>query len=247
SRLDEPYKNFPGSWPGIFFGTNRKNQILNYCTIQNAYQGLIFQPTASGNTSQVLLNGCELNNISDIGLGAVSSKITAINCLITNCGFNVYAIAGGDYRFQHCTIASINNNYVEHKNPVFTVSNAGNGQLQNLKCIIENSIIYGEGNSSIENELSTQIANGASFQLQVFNSLVANKKANTAIQFNNSLLNQSPVFDSINISRRIFSFPLKPTSPCIDKGILLSSIITDFVGKNRVLGTLPDMGCYEIK
>ncbi len=247
SRLDEPYKNFPGSWPGIFFGTHRKNQILNYCTIKNAYQGLIFQPLAVGNNAQVLLNGCELNNISDIGLGAVNSRITATNCLITNCGFNVYAIAGGNYRFQHCTIASIHNNYVEHKNPVFTVSNAGNGQLQNLQCFIENSIIYGEGNNTIENELSTQVANGANFQLQVSNSLVGNKRANTVIQFSNSLLNQSPLFDSINVGRRIFSFLLKPTSPCIDKGILLSGIPTDFVGKNRILGTLPDMGCYENK
>lgn len=36
-RLDEPYKNFPASYPGIIFTDPSRNNVLNYAIIKNAY------------------------------------------------------------------------------------------------------------------------------------------------------------------------------------------------------------------
>ncbi len=40
-RLDEPYRDYPGSWPGIFFrGTSTGNQLQS-AVIRNAYQAIV--------------------------------------------------------------------------------------------------------------------------------------------------------------------------------------------------------------
>src|SRR4030095_1380807 len=39
-RLDDPYKDFPASWPGIYFNTSSKDNIFNYAVLKNAYQAI---------------------------------------------------------------------------------------------------------------------------------------------------------------------------------------------------------------
>src|SRR5690349_17925732 len=40
-RLDDPYRDFPGSWPGIYFRDKSKNNTLQYASVLNAYQGVV--------------------------------------------------------------------------------------------------------------------------------------------------------------------------------------------------------------
>ncbi|HEY4936176.1 MAG TPA: hypothetical protein VII44_06330, partial [Puia sp.] len=40
-RLDQPYANYPGSWPGIYFRDASKDNVLNYAVFQNGYQSLV--------------------------------------------------------------------------------------------------------------------------------------------------------------------------------------------------------------
>jgi hypothetical protein len=60
----------------------------------------------------------------------------------------------------------------------------------------------------------------------------------------NSLKNQLPIFDSIDINKRYFNFRLRSNSPCINAGFA-TGLLFDLDGKSRTLGTLPDLGCYE--
>jgi hypothetical protein len=39
-RLDEPYKNFPGGWPGIYFRGKSQDNEMTFAVIKNAYQAL---------------------------------------------------------------------------------------------------------------------------------------------------------------------------------------------------------------
>ncbi|MCP2936719.1 hypothetical protein NK983_28940, partial [Salmonella enterica subsp. enterica serovar Typhimurium] len=49
-RLDEPYRNFPGAWPGIYFRGESKDNELNYAIIKNAYRGLVSEkPSINSN------------------------------------------------------------------------------------------------------------------------------------------------------------------------------------------------------
>ena len=122
-RLDDPYKNFPAGWPGIYFRGSSRENILNWAVIQNAYQGIVTEQPSLNTNARVTLNQCVIDNIYDAGILAIQSSVTASNCLISNCGKNVQLINGGKYQFSHCTVASFSSSYLSHKEPVLFVSN----------------------------------------------------------------------------------------------------------------------------
>jgi len=39
--MDDPYRDFPGSWPGIYFRKTSINNKLQYAFIKNAYQAVV--------------------------------------------------------------------------------------------------------------------------------------------------------------------------------------------------------------
>ena len=49
-RLDEPYKDYPASWPGYFSSATSKDNVFNYAVIKNAYQAIgITDPSPNAN------------------------------------------------------------------------------------------------------------------------------------------------------------------------------------------------------
>jgi hypothetical protein len=242
-RIDSPYNNYPGAWPGIYFTQNSNNNIMQYCIIKNAYQGTIAQSPAS--STKLTLNECILDNIYDIAIGGNNSSIAARNCLISNCGYNLYITSGGNYSFNHCTFVTIGNTYIDHKNSAVTLSNTNSSnQINPLAVTIQNSIIYGEGGLA-NDEITLAKNTTAAFNVLLTNVLY---KTQTDITTNatitNSIKNQLPEFDSIDVGNRYFNFRLKATSPCINKGVA-TGVMTDLDGNPRIVGNLPDLGCYE--
>ena len=51
-RLDEPYRDFPASFPGIIFTETSQDNILHYAIIKNAYQGIVSIEKGSGTKFQ---------------------------------------------------------------------------------------------------------------------------------------------------------------------------------------------------
>lgn len=247
-RLDEPYKNFPGGWPGIYFMNSSKDNLLQHCIIKNAYQGTIVQNAASNANPKLTLNECILDNIYDVAVGGVNTSINARNCLISNCGFNVYLAAGGNYNFINCTMVSYGNNYLQHKNAVLTVSNVVNAATtNNITANFTNSIIYGESGLP-EDEINLVKQGTTNYNVNFNNTLYKMKNADpvTATFSGSKLKNVLPIFDSVNVGNRYFNFRLKSTSPVKDKGSVITGVITDLDGNNRNVG-LTDLGCYEIQ
>ncbi len=242
-RIDAPYKNYPGAWPGIYFTQNSNNNIMQYCIIKNAYQGTIVQSTATG--TNLTLNECILDNIYDIAVGGDNSSITARNCLVSNCGYNLYITSGGTYNFNHCTFVSIGNNYIDHKNAVATLSNSNSSnQINPLNITIQNSIIYGEG-GFVDDEIVLAKNIGSVFNVTLTNVLYkAKTDITSSASITNGIKNQLPIFDSINTSVPYYNFRLQSTSPCIDKGFN-TGVLFDLDGNPRTLGLAPDLGCYE--
>jgi hypothetical protein len=242
-RIDAPYKDYPGAWPGIYFTQNSSNNVMQYCIIKNAYQGTIAQSPAA--STKLTLNECILDNIYDVAIGGNNSSIAARNCLISNCGYNLYVTSGGNYSFNHCTFVTIGNSYIDHKNSAVTLSNTNSSNQTNpLTVAIQNSIIYGEG-GLVNDEITLAKNASAAFNVSLTNVLYKTKadiSANATIT--NSLKNELPIFDSIDVGKRYFNFRLKATSPCINKGIT-TGVLTDLDGNARIVGNLPDIGCYE--
>ena len=162
-RLDLPYANYPGSWPGIFFRQNSRDNVLNYAVLQNGNQTLVSEGPSTDLNPKLSLNQCVINNSLAQGILAVQSSIHAINCLISNCGQNIVIGLGGVYQFEYCTIASYSTNLLFHQQPVLTVSNSGlNGSqiiTADLNAGFINCIFWGSDNITDEAVIQKQGSN----------------------------------------------------------------------------------------
>lgn len=245
NRLDDPYRDYPGAWPGIYFRGSSINNQLTYTYIKNAYQGIVVEQPSSNANPKLTLNNCVLDNIYDIGLFAVNSTVAANNCLISNCGTNIALIYGGIYQFNHCTVVSASNSFVQHKNPALTATNfvKQNNTIYTspLTAVFTNSIVWGD-EGFVDNEIVVQKEGTAAVNVTLNNVLFRAKVDPSNTSLNNTLRNMNPQFDSVDVVRRIYDFRLKAGSPAINKGVV-TPLTTDFNGFSRV--GLPDLGCYE--
>lgn len=249
-RLDEPYKGFPASWPGIFFNTGSKDNIFNYAVLKNAYQAIAAQDPSPNANPKVTLNECIIDNAYDAGIITNNSSVSATNCLISNCGKNLALVRGGDYQFVHCTVASYSNDYILHKDPVLLATNYINvnnvPQAAPLNALFQNCIFWGEG-GLVEDEVVIAKDPGAtlavSFDYGLWKIQKTDPSTVAGVTINQIINNQPPLFDSVSNSKRYYDFHLQAGSPAIDKGTN-TSILIDLDGKPRPSG-LPDLGCYE--
>lgn len=250
-RLDDPYKDFPASWPGIFFRSSSKGNVFNYAVLKNAYQAIASQDLSPNYPNpKITLNECIVDNAYDAGIITVNSNIKAVNCLISNCGKNLLLLKGGDYQFTHCTIATYSNNFILHKDPVLSISNFINvnnvPQISPLSALFRNCIFWGDG-GVVEDEVVVSKSGSTAFSVNFDYGLWKIEKNNPTttpgVVASQMINNQPPLFDSIDVSRRYYDFHLQSASPAVNKGTN-AGIVKDLDGRPRPVG-LPDLGCYE--
>jgi len=246
-RLDDPYRDYPASWPGIYFRTNSSDNVFNYAVIKNAYQAIAVQDPSVNANPKVTLNETIIDNAYDAGIISLNSSVKAINCLVSNCGKNLVLAQGGNYEFTHCTVASYSNNFILHKEPVLYLSNyitVNNAPVaKDLKALFRNNIFWGE-NGSVDDEVVVTKDAGASFDASFDSNLWKVKTDPVGISLANIINNQSPQFDSIDVSKRYYDFHLRTkNSPALNAG-MDAGIMNDLDGNPRPVGN-PDLGCYE--
>lgn len=248
-RLDEPYRNFPAAWPGIYFRETSSNNELIFTVVRNAYQGIVLSGPAINANPKLVINESIIDNCYDAGILAIQSDLKAKNCLISNCGKNIVFANGGNYDINHCTAVAISNGFISHTNPVLFLSNYfqdGSTIISNqLFASIRNSIFWGE-NGTTEDEVVIDKQGSATLNVNFQNCLWKVKKDPASVPgvtASNIIPNQPPQFDSINVQRNFYNFRLKLTSPAVNTGIG-SSVNNDLDGAPRPVG-FPDIGSYE--
>ncbi len=245
-RLDDPYRDFPAGWPGIFFRGASKDNIFTYAVIKNAYQAIASQDLPVNANPKITLNETIIDNAYDAGIIAINSSVRARNCLISNCGKNIFLVKGGDYQFTHCTVVTYANRFIDHRDQVLLVSNfitVNNVPVSaNLNALFRNCIFWGE-NGLVDNEVVVAKNGNTTFNVNFDYNLWKVQTAPTNITSNQIINNQNPQFDSVNTSRNYYDFRLKTGSPAINKGTN-AGVTIDLDGKPRPVG-LPDLGCFE--
>ncbi len=241
-RLDDPYKDFPASWPGIYFRAGSKDNVLNYAVLKNGYQTIAVEDPSPNANPKVTLNECIIDNSYDYGIVAINSSITARNCLISNCGKNIFLVQGGIYNFTHCTGVTISNNFILHREPVLTVSNAANNVAHDLTAVFRNCIFWGE-NGLTENEVVVVKNGNTAFNVTFDQAIWKVTTTPQNITSAGILPNQAPTFDSIDVAHNYYDFRLKTGSKGINNGVN-TIVVTDLDGKPRPVD-LPDLGCFE--
>lgn len=247
-RLDDPYRDYPAAWPGIWFRGQSKNSVLQYTTIKNAYQGIISEGPSINAAPKVTLRECIVDNAYDAGILGINSRIDARNCLLSNCGNNIGFVLGGNYSFTHCTAASFSNFYLLHKTPVLVATNylkqSNNTFITaDLTATFTNCIFWGQF-GTVDDEVVAEKIGASIFNVTLTNCLYKLKDPlNPLIVSNGGLLNQVPLFDSVNTSARVYNFRLKTGSPGLNAGVA-SAVTGDLDGNPRPVAQ-PDLGCYE--
>ena len=247
-RLDDPYKDFPGSWPGIYFRETSKDNLLTFAVIKNAYQAVVVQDPASNTNPKLVMHQCIIDNAYDAGLLSIHSSISADNTLISNCGKNINIVLGGNYTFTNCTIAAYSNNYLLHKFPVLTAANYtdqnGTTITADMDAVFRNCIFWAD-NGTVENEVVVNKQGNNIFNVLFDHSLYKAMLEPSNATFNSVIKNIDPLFDSIDISHRYFDFRITkdPSAPGIDQGAA-TGFLKDLDNNTRTVG-LPDLGSYE--
>jgi hypothetical protein len=177
----------------------------------------------------------------------INTSIKASNLLVSNCGKNIILVKGGDYDFTHCTSAAYSNSYLPHKDPSLVMTNflsqSGLLIVNPLKAVFRNCIFWGENNGFVQDEVVVLKQGTLTPDIQ-FDQVLWRVETNPSYStITGAINNRDPLFDSINTSRRFYSFRLKENSPALNKGAN-TGLTLDLDGAPRPVG-LPDLGAYE--
>lgn len=241
-RLDEPYRGYPASWPGIYFRESSRDNILQYTFIRHAYQAVVAEGPSPSAQPKLRFYESVIDNAYDAGLVGNGSSIEARNCLVSNCGRNVVLISGGTYRFTHCTVASISNNYVPHKEPVLLVTNNTQTGAAALDAVFTNCIFWGEG-GLVENEVQVLKNAAAPFTVSFDHGLWKIASPVADVTATSMQIVADPGFETINSQERYYDFRLKEGTAGLEAG-KVTPVNIDLDGRVRPAG-LPDLGCFE--
>ena len=248
-RLDEPYCNLSGAWPGIYFRNESKNNQLIFAIIKNATRAISVENPSINSNPKLLIKQSIIDNAFETGIESLNSSIDADNTLISNCGNNIKIALGGDYAFTNCTIVAYSTSYLLHAEPVLQVSNYSmqNGAITttNINALFTNCIFWGDG-GTVDNELSV-IKEGANvFNVQLQHCLFKNLVDPPNTILTAIISNQDPLFNSVDIENNYFDFRTTNnlSSPVIDQGVN-TSFLFDLNNNTRQVGLSTDIGCYE--
>lgn len=249
-RLDRDYfgyKDYPGEWRGIHFLSSSMQSNINYTIIKNG--GLtdaavyVQPPWVPLGGPIVEFNNCTISNSAGFGMLCFNTNVRANNCLIHTCGQqNLAIIEGGEYEFNHCTLATFGGTGINHsQQPTVAILNYRDISLTefvgaNLNATFLNCIVYGP----LEDELFMNKKGTWDYNLNIKNCLI--KRINSwLVQPTNTIVNQDPQF--IDVAK--WDFHIANTSPAKQAGANEPNAITI----NDIDGVLrpnpPSIGCYE--
>jgi hypothetical protein len=248
SRLEDWYEDIPGQWGYIYLMPGSKNIFINYATIRNATIGLVVDSVGLDGSDPVVISNTRIEHVSDQGLLAQSSVITASNSLFGDCGSASVALTvGGDYNFYHCTIANYYS-WAVRGTPALYLSNYlddDGGVVYDLTANFYNCIVYGEADDELGcyfEENDTAVIDYKFDHVLLRTSLTDDELADETY-FNDVIVNESPLF----VSTSDYNYQLDTISPAIDSGAsaFASDYPVDYAGNSRLDDEDPDLGFME--
>jgi hypothetical protein len=238
-RLEKMYRDIPGQWGSITFGTASRDNLLRHVEIRNGTNGLVFGNPRYGQIPAITLDAVAVTNMSNAGITVFAADVDAVNCLAANCGSHVVGLfGGGTSRFAYCTVA---NNYSPYIRRTSTAVLTVNQTYSDIEGKIPGNVFF--GNSIIYGTMSNEIdVNGA--DACMFDRCLLRTAMDTATSgFANVLVNTDPMF----IEPSKANFRLKEKSPARDAGDsgIVPPVTEDIDGNSRTVGPAPDLGAYE--
>lgn len=250
NRLESEFEKVPGQWGTIWMASGSIENTIEYLTIKNATVGLMIEGDGLLTTPTLTIKNSQIYNSSSVNFWAKSALIKGENLLLGSAGsHSLYCNMGGDYSFNHCTIANywINGFRAGTALKIDTSSGELANDLTNatfINCIVDGSksqeisLISNDQNAfyfSFTNCLITFEKNGQSVDDPLYDFEDSNF-------YSNGIFNQSPGFvDSFG-----GNFRIDETSAAKDNAQLEAALQVplDLLGTDRTI--MPDIGAYEL-
>jgi hypothetical protein len=251
-RREEIYQSVPNQWQGILVFPGKAQSTFEHVEIRNANIGLQVGTIEDPGSAQVSLHNVKIKHMGYAGIFALKSKINASNTLVYNCGFYCVALlVGGDYQFNHMTIANQQAVISGRKTSSVVLSNflrIKEGDKQKtysgdmVRADWANSIIWGDLDSEVEFGGSSENTFNYKFDRCLLK-LADSINVQNVPHFNAILKNIDPRFKKTSS----FNFELDTLSPAQNKGFVKGAerITLDLKGDSRIYDNLPDLGAYE--
>ncbi|MDR1814774.1 MAG: hypothetical protein LBR18_08015 [Tannerella sp.] len=99
------YDRLSSQWDGIWFRANSFDNELNYTMIRNGVSGLTFDESTP-ERKKITFGNCRITNMDGNLFWAENCNIEAFNSEFSNASDYLMLLAGGIYRFTHCTIVN---------------------------------------------------------------------------------------------------------------------------------------------
>lgn len=236
ARTDRNYAEAPGQWGGIFFLEGSKDNLLDHTVIKNGEVGVRIGTPDNDDEPDVVLSNCLIANMASDGILAFTSDVYAFNTVVYNAGrYLVGNVAGGNYRYEHCTFSNFPSDFFREGPAVVFSDNVlltdQSLLVAPLTAFVFNSVIWGA--EAEEVELNTE--GGAQFVYRFANNLL---KTKTTVLTENNIVNANPRF----FNEFLYDYRPDSLSPLIDAA-RYRNIDFDIQGISR--DSLPDIGAYE--
>ncbi len=239
-RLEEKYENIPGQWGGIYFLEGSKNNKISFTDIRNAEYGLRIGTPDNDSIPDVVVSNTRIENTSLAGIIAFTSDLLLENTLInTSTGFILANLAGGNYYYNHCTLANYASIYfrqgpsVVFSNNLVLDDNSIIDEIINVS--FSNSIIWGD----FDDEIVVNDEGKSHFLISNSNCIF--KTSLTILEGDNTFLSTDTDFMKFADIEK-YDYTPDSLSPAIDNAFF-PGIKVDLFGQQR--DSLPDIGAIE--
>lgn len=246
-RLESSFTEQPGQWDRIWLMEAREGHphIIDHAIIKNGFIGLQMQRMLLNNMAVASITNTIIENHTGMGIYANCYNIEMSNLLVGNCGnYNVALTGGGEYVFNHSTIAnywsgSTRKTEALFFNNLYTDPTDGVTYAIPFNFQMNNSIVYG----NISNEFGTDFYPIADTAYIFRNCLIRTTRShNNSDYYESCVFNKSPKFkhaSELDFHIDTLSAAIGIGNPAYSTGDLRY----DLDGVDR--GDSPDAGAYQ--
>lgn len=246
-RLESEFEDVEGQWTGIRLLDGSTNNFFSHTTIKNSILG-VFADSAT----TVTLENAQIFNTAGAGILASHASVTATNCLFyNNYSGGVQIGYGGQYRFDHCTIANygIQASAVSMNNVLCLDQFCQETRTNALDITWNNCIIAGSSPDEIEMFDITNGGDLSSFRYQFNDCVIRIDELDDDAPFDNFDdfcigCIEMELSDSLFVNVDIDDYHLSELSIAENQGTPIPEVTSDLEGNTRDLNN-PDIGCYE--
>jgi hypothetical protein len=240
TRFDQGFSNAPGQWDAIYILEGSKANTVKHAIVRNGRIGFRVGSPDDDFDFDLVIEHTIIQNMSEAGILAFTSDVSAKNTLIHNCGsYLIGNFAGGNYQYEHCTFTNFPSTLFREDPSVqfwdnFPLDN-DEVLVSPLAVKVQNSIIWG----SEREELFLNAEGGQLVSFNLTNNIL--KSTNPSFDVNGNMLSQEPNYPGF-VAELARNYQLDSLANARDVG-LSSSIMSDLLGNDR--DSLPDIGAYE--